>query len=431
MPINTRTVATKIATAVLNNETSLMTCDQRIPSDMVSADRAFVKALVFGLCRHYWSLLSIAEQLLSKPLRQKDRDIHTLLLLGVYQLKYLNTPAHAAISECVESCRQLKKSWATKMVNACLRRLEREGISENPKSIEAKLNHPYWLVKAIKTAYPDNSESIFFANNTPAPLTLRVNRLRGSLDAYLEKLEEANIAARRGEHSPDAIILDKPVPVSALPGFSDGDASVQDEAAQLCSHALQVEKGMRVLDACAAPGGKSCHLLELTPEIDLTCLDKEETRNNKIHENLSRLDLKARVITASAEATEQWWDGRDFQRILADVPCSSTGVIRRHPDIKILRTPEEVASLLPVQSEILNALWTTLAPGGKLLYSTCSILPEENELQIAQFLEGNKDAKAVAIPAFPIARQQWGYQTLPGNADMDGFYYCLLEKADS
>ena len=404
-------------------------CDQQIPDHMVSADRAFVKALVYGFCRHYWSLKAISNELLSKPLRKKDQDIHIVLMLGIYQLKYLETPAHAAISESVDCCRELKKPWATKMINACLRRFDREQFEPNSDNLEADTNHPLWLVKALKKAYPAHSSKIIEANNTPAPLTLRVNRKQHDPEQYQELLLAEGLSAKRGEYGPEALILDRPVPVTALPGFAEGSASVQDEAAQICAHALRLLPNSRVLDACAAPGGKSCHMLELEPSIDLTCIDKDEKRCATIQENLSRLNLSARVIAEAAELTSNWWDKAYFDRILADVPCSSTGVIRRHPDIKMLREPEEVEALNRIQARLLDALWQTLAPGGLLLYSTCSILPEENEEQICRFISEHSDASALPIPALTISRQEFGYQVLPGESNMDGFYYCLLEKS--
>lgn len=420
--MNPRREAARILGGILNDQGSLSSLAP------ASADAALVQELCYGVCRHYFELAQVASSLLEKPLRKKDRDVWCLLLVGLYQLFYLRVPDHAAINETVAAVR---KPWARGLVNAVLREARRrwpDYSAENFADPALCWSHPAWLIDKLRRDWPDHWTDILRANNERAPMTLRVNRRRTSRDDYLERLLAAGIGAHQGTLGEDALILDAPVPVQALPGFQDGLCSVQDEASQLAAALLRLDAGQRVLDACAAPGGKTCAMLERAGDLDLLSLDNDAARLERIRDNLARLGLQARVECADAARPGQWWDGRPFDRILLDVPCSGTGVIRRHPDIKLLRKAEDVEGMRERQQAILTAAWPLLKPGGFLLYSTCSVLIEENNAQIAKFLHHTPDARAAALPGDWGQPCEIGRQLLPGTANSDGFYYALLEK---
>lgn len=399
--------------------------------DFPARDAALLRELCYGTLRLQPRLEFWLQHLLTRPLRAQDLELQALLLLGLYQLSETRVPPHAAVKETVEACRQLSKPWAVQLTNAVLRRFQREQaqlLAELPQHEVARYAHPRWLLERVRHDWPDHWQEILEAGNQRPPLSLRVNRLRCTRAGLLAELESAGIGARNCEYSPDGVIALEPFDVRTQPGFNAGHFSVQDEAAQLAAELLDVHVGMRVLDACAAPGGKTCHLLERCPDAQVLALDHDAARVERIHENLRRLGLSAEVKVADAGQPQGWWDGRPFERILLDAPCSATGVIRRHPDIKAHRRAAEAYAAAAVQARLLAALWPLLAPGGKLLYVTCSLLFEENAGQMDAFMAGRADARALPITAAWGIESPPGRQTLPGQSQMDGFYYACLQK---
>ncbi|MEP0072743.1 MAG: 16S rRNA (cytosine(967)-C(5))-methyltransferase RsmB [Marinomonas sp.] len=435
-----RQVAIEIIANILLQQGSLSTQLARHQTSVASEHIPLLKELCFGVCRQYPKLNSIALSLLSHPFEEKDTDLYATLLLGLYQLSYMNTPDHAAVNESVEACRILKKDWATKLMNAVLRRYQREGdeITENLESMPSvEYNHPKWLVKRFNKYWPDHLEQIIEASNTHPPMCIRVNESSVSRETYQAQLLELGIKSDTGIFSPSALYLRKAVKVTELPNFEEGFSSVQDEAAQLSAHILSPESGQKVLDACAAPGGKTGHLLEKSTDIELTAVELEPWRMEKIESNLERLGHSAHLICADAGDLDAWWDGEQFDKILLDVPCSATGVIRRNPDIKINRKPADITELVEIQKEIISQVWKTLKPNGFMLYATCSLMPEENEQQVHQFLEEHHDAKEVSLNTLNQGFElEWGIpvshgrQLFPSLEGHDGFYYCLLQKID-
>ena len=395
--MNPRLAAVRALTPVFAGKASLASSLPTQLERVSERDKGLVQELAFGTARWQPRLYALALALLSKPFRKADQDVEALLLVGLYQLLYTRIPAHAAISETVGCATALKKPWAKGLLNAVLRRAQREAetllpvLEKDPVVLTA---HPRWLQKSLKAFWPNDWLAICAANNSHPPLTLRVNQKVASRDAYLEQLTEAGIAAQPTLFSPDGITLATPCDVTALPGFAEGAVSVQDEAAQLAAELLMLEPGQRVLDACCAPGGKTCHILEHQPQLaEVVAIDLEPQRLERVKENLVRLKLDATLIAGDARATEQWWDGQAFQRILLDAPCSATGVIRRHPDIKLTRQADDIEPLAQLQGEVLDALSSTLADNGILLYATCSTLPTENTEVIDAFLQRTSDAQ--------------------------------------
>ncbi|MCJ8169368.1 16S rRNA (cytosine(967)-C(5))-methyltransferase RsmB [Atopomonas sediminilitoris] len=399
--------------------------------DKVEArERGFLQELVYGTCRLLPRLQTLAALLLDKPFKKDDSDLQALLLCGLYQLYYLRIPAHAAVDETVALCQTLKKPWAKGALNAVLRRAQREQESLLLAADEhdsARYAHPGWLLKRLKKDWPEHWQSICAGNNAQAPMSLRVNAQHGSRDDYLARLNSANIAANACEHAPFGITLQAPCDVQQLPGFADGHVSVQDEAAQLAADLLEAGPGQRVLDACCAPGGKTCHVLEQQP-VAMQALDLEPERLARVADNLARLKLAATLTAADARDTHAWWDGQPFQRILLDAPCSATGVIRRHPDIKLLRKASDIQALSVLQLQLLQALWPTLEVGGILLYATCSVLPAENSQVIAQFLQQTPSARELDMPGHWGHKQAHGRQLFAQENGHDGFYYAKLIK---
>jgi 16S rRNA (cytosine967-C5)-methyltransferase len=394
-------------------------------------DQPLVQELSYGVLRWWFRLQEMANASLQKPMKPKDLDVFCLLLVGYYQLQFTRIPPHAAVSETVAAVRQLKKSWADKLLNALLRRQLREPFSEKSLSEEAQFDHPAWLLHALQTAWPDQWQAITQANNQRPPMSLRVNRQKISPEDYLGQLVQTGISAAVAEQAPEGIILEQAVNVEKLPGFSLGLVSVQDIAAQLAASLLQAEPGHRVLDVCAAPGGKTAHILETTPQLaELVALDIDSQRLKRVEENMHRLDLDATLICGDAANPSVWWDGVSFDRILLDAPCSASGVIRRHPDIKVLRQAQDVKRVGALQQQILAAVWPLLKPGGMLLYATCSVLPEENEAQMAWFVERHHDACYQSIEAPWGQQRPFGRQIFPGEQAMDGFYYARMMKRD-
>lgn len=395
-------------------------------------DRAFVQELCYGVMRWYFRLEGILTPMLKKDLRQKHLDVKLLLMIGLYQFDYLHVPEHAAVSATVAACDDLDKPWAKKLVNAILRRYQRErtalteGLGQNIMVLHA---HPGWLVRELQHDHPAHWLQIISANNLRPPMFLRINRRLNTREDYLEKLDRDNIPAAAAPYSPVGIKLEKPVPVEYLPGFQDGLVSVQDLAAQLAVPLLEPGTDQRILDACAAPGGKLAHLLETAgDQCEVTAVELVPARVEQLKQTLHRLQLRAKIIEADARTPELWWDSGQFDRILLDAPCSASGVIRRHPDIKVLRDAQDVQAATRVQSELLAALWPLLKPGGKLLYSTCSVLACENDQQASGFVATHHDARPDTIRAEWGLPTACGRQIVTGQEDMDGFYYARLEK---
>lgn len=394
-------------------------------------DQALLQAICFGVCRHYFRLTYWLMQLLDKPLKAKDQDIQALLLVGLYQLAEMRIPDYAAVTETVAATQSLGKEWAKNLVNAVLRGYQRRAavlsnsLHENP---EAQYAHPAWFIGKIKKAWPNAWELILQANLVHPPFSLRVNQQQITRENYLNELSAQAMQAAIIPETDAGIVLEKACEVEALPGFLAGQVSVQDGAAQLAATLLQLSPGMRVLDACAAPGGKTAHMLESQPWLDVVAIDQDETRLDSVKATLRRLRLNATCLANDAKATHQWWDGKPFDRILLDAPCSASGVIRRHPDILLLRQPEDIAGLAEEQSRLLSALWPTLKEGGLLLYATCSIFPQENHKVITAFLTAHPDAQEEKITTSWGVSCHVGKQILPGMHGMDGFYYACLRK---
>jgi len=391
--------------------------------------RALVQDFCFGVLRHLGALDATLEPLLAKPLR--DERLRQLLRIALYQLQHTQAAPHAIVDHAVRACVALRAAPAKGLVNAVLREHLRQSArapTRAPKSDVARYSFPQWWIDKLRAQYPQHADALLQAGNCHAPLTLRVNARRITREAYLDQLAARGIAATALERH--AVVLGKPMPVQQIPGFNDGLVSVQDASAQRAAPLLDVQAGMRVLDACAAPGGKSAHLLELA-DIALTALDHDAERLQRVHANLQRLGLQAEVRCGDAAAPDTWWDGVPFERILADVPCSASGVTRRHPDIKWLRREGDIAQFAAQQHAMTDALWRLLARGGKFLYVTCSVFREENHQQVARFVEHHADAQPLPLPVdeFPADEfpDELAGQILP-DAVHDGFFYALLQK---
>jgi 16S rRNA (cytosine967-C5)-methyltransferase len=427
--LSCRTAAAKALHQVIGRGKSLNSALALFADKVAAKDQSLYAQLCYGTLRFYPRYEAILQRLLNKPLKQKDGDIYALLLIGCYQLNGMRTPDHAAISTVVEACKELKKHWAKNFVNGVLREFQRQQSSIGDQLSSAEKDaHPFWLAKKLLTAWPEHYTEIITANNSQPPFCLRVNSLHHSTQEYLQLLEKANLDARVCSFAESGIRLTNAVEVNQLPGFNQGWVSIQDEAAQLAAGLLKLEAGMRVLDACAAPGGKTCHILETATNLDLVALDNDQTRLNRVSENLSRLGLQATLLCGDASDASQWYENNTFDRILLDAPCSGTGVVRRHPDIKLLRRPEDIPQLAKQQLAILQSLWSCLRQGGYLLYATCSILPEENHEIIQQFLSMESSATSVAIDAPWGIASDLGRQILPRENEADGFFYSLLHK---
>lgn len=429
---NARALAALAVAEVVGQGRSLSAVLPALLDQAPARDRALVQELAFGALRWYPRLEIMLASLLQKPLKEKERELRALLLVGLYQLGWLSLAPHGVVHDSVEAARQLGKDWAGKLVNAVLRNFQRqrEAIEARADASETGRHaHPDWLLREWRRDWPEHWQDIAAAGNRRPPMSLRVNARRQSRADYLERLAALDPGAEPIADTEQGIRLSTPLAVEALPGFADGLVSVQDGAAQLAVQLLEVQPGMRVLDACAAPGGKTGHILERSPELaELVALDQDAERLRRVQENLDRLGLRAELVAADAAAVEHWWDGRPFERILLDAPCSASGVIRRHPDIKILRRADDVAGLVAQQRRLLEALWPLLVPGGMLEYCTCSVLRAENTEQLQAFLQDHPEAREQPI------RADWGHacavgrQRLPGEQDMDGFYYACIQK---
>lgn len=393
-------------------------------------DLSLLKALAYGVVREQRLLDTLAGSMVQKPLRDEP-VIAALLACGLFQLRSMRVPEHAAVGETVAAAEGLDKGWAKGLVNAVLRRYQRERAAIDgalPINSGIRQSYPDWLVQAVKTDWPDSWRTVLGGGNEPGPLTLRVNRRLGTRDEYRKELAAAGIEAALVDGAPDALRLASALPVDELPGFADGRVSVQDASAQLAAGLLDARPGQRVLDACAAPGGKTAHLLEQVDGLDLLALDHDAQRLERVRGNLERLKLQARLLAADANKPSMWDEGQRFDRILLDAPCSGTGVIRRHPDIKWLRRDSDIPRMAELQQRLLRALWPLLQPGGMLLYATCSILKAEGEDVAREFLDTHADAREAPIEAGWGEARKTGRRIAPGG-DFDGFYYARLVKA--
>jgi len=426
--LNSRLVAANVIVKVLAGKSLTVALEDAWPQVVDVQERAFIQALCYGTVRHYYRLEFILNQLVNKPIKDKDVQIKALALLGLYQLNFMRVKDHAAVSETVAVMK--KKQWAKSLLNAVLRRYLRE-----QEALEALADkhvayaHPDWIIKAIKADWGNDAKQILLANNQLPPMSLRVNARLCTRDTYLAMLADAGIEACALACSEQGVLLAEPVAVDKLPEFAQGWVSVQDAAAQLAAQLLDAQSGERILDVCAAPGGKTSHILELQPDLkQLLAIDIDAQRLVRVQENLTRLQLKADLLAADATQPDAWWDGEEFDRILLDAPCSALGVIRRHPDIKLLRRAEDIVQLQALQQGILCAAWAMLAPGGVLLYATCSVLKQENESQIEVFLQQHDDAQELIIDADWGVKRPFGRQVFTGSDSMDGFYYARLQK---
>lgn len=427
-----RVVAARILSRVVGEGRSLSTA---LPDGLMTLqndrDRSFVQAICYGVLRDYETLDIVLEGLLDRSIRRRDVALRCLLLVGIHQIASMNVPDHAAVSATVNAVTGIGKRSARGMVNAVLRRFTRDGESAWSAARNTPVGryaHPKWMISRLRDDWPDDWQQVLEAGREPPPMWLRVNRRDLSAEEYLTCLSDDEAAL--GEHASESIRLGQPVDVQKLPGFAEGQVSVQDAGAQIAAHLVAPRSGQRILDACAAPGGKTCHLLELCPDARVTAVDSSAERMERVRENLSRLKLDATLLVADARETDAWWDGRSFDSILLDAPCSATGVIRRHPDIKLLRRSGDIAQLATLQAALLSALWPLLRPGGRIVYCTCSVLREEGVDQVDRWVRQQSDAAIESIPARWGRDLEPGRQILTGEAGMDGFYYACLVKQD-
>ena len=455
--IVSRNAALKILLSVLKDGQSLNTLSH-LTDNMEARDAGFARMLSFGVLRFYFQLLEQLNPFLKKKLKTKDLDVQLTLMVALYQILHTRVPDYAVVDAAVTQTRKSKKKWAAGMVNAVLRNFIRqheikneaedaqvseanEKIKPTFKTEEAEYAHPQWMIDRIKQDWPDVWKDILLANNVQAPMTLRINQQKTGLENYKETLQnEYDLSAETVNFAAHALLLNEARDVTQLPGFDLGWVSVQDAGAQLAAIILQPAQGDKILDACAAPGGKTAHLFEIQPDICLTALDISEPRLERVRENCERLGFKPEIITGDAVAVEEWWEGEPFDKILLDVPCSASDVIRRHPDIKHLRWEEDINELVELQRKILMKNWALLKPGGRLLYATCSIFKAENEEQIEWFTTQVDDAhlvdieewalpvKATEIESEKMPQASAGKQLFPVNFKNDGFYYALIEK---
>jgi 16S rRNA (cytosine967-C5)-methyltransferase len=434
-PARLRAEAARIVAEVLAKGRSL--------DDLLAAEqdegsaRGLKRSLCYGTLRWHFRLAAVLNVLAARPPEQLDPRLRALLEVGLYQLMSGETAPHAAVSETVSAARALGFEKASGFVNAVLRRFQREQVAllhAVDRDLSLRTAHPRWFVDALRQDRGDATAAVLEANNAHPPLWVRVNRRRTSVEEAANALDAAGFSATRHPWASDALQVEPPTDVRSLPGFAEGRLSVQDAAAQLAIDLLDPAPGERILDACAAPGGKTCHVLERTDgAVDVTALDVSATRIERVRDNLARLGLEASLRVADVAVVAEWWDGRPFDRVLLDVPCSATGVIRRHPDIKILRRARDIPALARRQAELLEAAWRVVRPGGRLLYTSCSVLAAENERVVEGFLARTRGARdlthglTAAWPARPDGHGP-GYQVLPGESGMDGFYYACLAK---
>ena len=433
--MNARPVAARVLAEVLTSGLHLdraldMYMDKGITD---KREQGLVRELCYGVMRWYYRYDYLLGLWLGRPLKPRDNDIRALILCGLYQLEFLRVPDHAAVAATVEAANSLHKPWARGFINAVLRRFQRETGNLDTllaASPQAHYAHPDWLLQRLQEQWPQHWQQIIASNNQRPPLHLRVNLSRTDRDTYLQELHKIGIGAEPSELGTAGVRLLSPLDVDAIPGFSDGLVSVQDFGAQLAAPLLDIRPHMRVLDACAAPGGKTGHIYEIAPPgVDLVAVESAAERTQLLLKSKDRLGFDAKVIHSDIIQRDKWWDGNLFDRILLDAPCSATGVIRRHPDIKVLRTPEQVVKLTGLQHQMLDAVWPVLKPGGKLLYVTCSLLIDEGDRQIEEFIRDMPDAGIHPIQADWGLPGSCGRWLIPGAGDTDGFYYAALSKS--
>lgn len=431
MKADTRALAARgLAEVALRGSSLREVMERTAPRLSDPRDRALLMALLSEGARWWLRFDAAIDALLEKPLRHKDPAIHALLVLGLVQLEVLQLQDYAAVAATVEATRTLKRPQLAGLVNAILRRWQRER-AQRMATLDAKPQtrhaHPAWLARALQRDWPERADAVMAADNAEPPLMLRVNRQRSDRDTLIDQLRAAGQEATAHPWLADALVLPHSTDVTRLPGFEDGAFAVQDGAAQVAADLADLRDGLRVLDACAAPGGKACHLLERA-RIDLTALELEPKRAERIRQNLMRLRLDAKLVIGDAGAPAAWWKRQPFDRILIDAPCSATGVLRRRPDVRLHRRESDIAAMGVQQRRILSALWPLLAPGGRLVYITCSVLRAENEAVVAELLAAQDDARQVpfTLPAGQAAAVGW--QILPGDGDLDGMYYAVFEK---
>ncbi|CRG51294.1 16S rRNA (cytosine(967)-C(5))-methyltransferase RsmB [Yersinia wautersii] len=423
---NLRSIAAKAISQVLDQGQSLSTILPELQKNISDKDRALLQELCFGTLRVLPQLEWCIQQLMARPMTGKQRVFHYLIMVGLYQLIYTRIPPHAALAETVEGATVLKRPQLKGLINGVLRQFQRQQVEllERAVNNDSHYLHPSWLLARIKQAYPAQWQQILDANNQRPPMWLRVNRLHHSRSEYLELLTQADINAEPHPIYRDAVRLITPCAVNHLPGFELGWVTVQDASAQGCVDLLDPQNGEQILDLCAAPGGKTTHILEAAPKSHVLAVDIDEQRLSRVKENLQRLQLQAVVRVGDGRTPDTWCGDQQFDRILLDAPCSATGVIRRHPDIKWLRRDRDISELAQLQSEIIEAIWPKLKHGGVLVYATCSILPEENQQQIAAFLQRHSEAQLTETGTTAAP----GKQNLPHPEDGDGFFYAKIIK---
>jgi len=451
--IASRKAALNILLSVLRDDGHSLSALTHLTENLEPRDAAFARMISFGVLRFYQQLQALLKPFIKKPLKSKDQDVQLVMLMALYQIMHTRVPAFAVVDSAVKQVRKSKKKWAANMVNGVLRSFLREIEGKDPQEIianlkteEAIFSHPQWIIDCLKQDWPviDSREdsiaesidwrTILEANNQQAPMTLRINQQQINADKYRAELQENfELTAQKVAGLPSALVLEQARDVKQLPGFAEGWFSVQDAGAQLAAQILKPAAGDNILDACAAPGGKTAHLFEQQPDIKITALDISQARLQRVEENCQRLGFKPTLIAADATAVDDWWTGDAFDKILLDVPCSAMGVIRRHPDIKHLRRQEDIAPLVKLQREILLKNWALLKPGGQLLYATCSLFKAENEAQMEWFLKNVDNAKVESLPECisqieSRADLTIGVQLFPVSGVTDGFYYALLKK---
>lgn len=423
---NLRSLSAQLIERVVDKGESLNTVLPQAQKKLSDKDSALVQEICFGVLRTLPQLEALIGKLMERPLTGKQRVLHYLIMVGLYQLLYTRIPAHAVLAETVAGAEVLKRGSLKGLLNGVLRQFQRQqdallaSIKEGPQ----RYLHPGWLLKRLQIAWPTQWQQIVEANNVRPPMWLRVNQQHHTRDSWLALLAETQKTAFTDAEVPEALRLDSPTSVTQLPGFDQGWVTVQDVSAQRCALLLEPKNGEYILDLCAAPGGKTTHILEIAPEARVLAVDIDAQRLVRVHENLQRLGMKAEVKQGDGRSPQDWCGDELFDRILLDAPCSATGVIRRHPDIKWLRRERDIAELAKLQSEIIEAIWSQLKPGGTLLYATCSILPDENQLQISAFLERHNDAIACSLFGAP----ETGLQVFPSVDGGDGFFYAKLVK---
>jgi len=430
---DSRVVAVQAMQALLvqgrSFNTVLEDAETRVPQEA----RARLRAVCFEWARWATQIAAVVDAHLDKPLRNKDKDVYLLMQLGVLEIMHMGLPAHTAVNECVKTLKGLKKPWAKGLVNAVLRNTQRNPVDVASLPLHERYAYPAWWVNRISDDWPNDVEKILCAGNQRAPMTLRVNTQKTNIEAVLKSLSASGNQAAEHIYADTAVTLAQPASVTDIPGFSEGLCSVQDAAAQLLIPLLRTAgvAPTRVLDACAAPGGKTGHLLESFASAEVLALDSAEDRLSRVTENLSRLGLTERANCKAIDACDvgAWWDGKPFDLVLLDAPCTGSGVIRRHPDIKHTRWEEDITSLAQAQLLLMQSLWPTVASGGYMVYATCSILAAENTQSVLSFLSMCDDASDATPEGMPWGKQtELGYQVFPGEHGMDGFYYALLHK---